>query len=118
MRFMFIVKSSHTGPPPPALVDAMHQLAVREITAGRMLYSGGLTPLAMGAQVRVADGQLRVIDGPFTEAKEVVGGYAVFELNDKQEALSAALEFMTLHKDLFPGWEGTCELRSFASPPG
>ena len=117
MRFMFIVKSASPMPPSPALLEAMHKLADREIKAGRMLDNGGLMPLATGAQVRVADGQLTVTDGPFVEAKEVVGGYAIFELHDKEEALASAVEFMQLHKDLLPGWEGICELRMFASPP-
>jgi hypothetical protein len=107
MRFMFIVKSAHSGPPTPKLIEAMHRLADREIKAGRMLDSGGLTPLAMGAQVRIANGQLSVLDGPFVEAKEVIGGYAIFELQGKEEAVASATEFMQLHKDLMPGWEGT-----------
>jgi hypothetical protein len=82
-----------------------------------MLDSGGLTPLATGAQVRITDGQLSVIDGPFVEAKEVIGGYAIFELRNKEEALAAAVEFMQLHKDFMPGWEGTCECRAFAAGP-
>jgi hypothetical protein len=114
MKFMFIVKSGQAMPPTPKLLEAMHALAQREIKAGRMLDNGGLMPLAMGAQVRVAGGQLSVIDGPFAEAKEVVGGYAVFELPSKEEAVASAVEFMQLHKDLLPGWEGTCELRAFA----
>ena len=97
-------------------MEAMHKLADREIKAGRMLDNGGLTPLAMGAQVRITDGQLSVIDGPFVEAKEVIGGYAIFELRSKEEAVASATEFMQLHKDFLPGWEGTCELRTFASP--
>ena len=116
MRFMFIVNPAHPGPPTPDLMEAVHKLADREIKAGRMLDNGGLTPLAMGAQVRVVDGQLSVLDGPFVEAKEVIGGYAIFELPGKEEALASAKEFMQLHKDLFPGWEGTCELRAFAGP--
>jgi hypothetical protein len=116
MRFMFIVKSAHRGPPTPEILEAMHKLADREIKAGRMLDNGGLTPLAMGAQVRITDGQLSVVDGPFVEAKEVIGGYAIFELRDKEEALASAKQFMQLHKDLMPGWEGVCELRAFASP--
>jgi hypothetical protein len=116
MRFMFIVKSAHTAPPPPKLIEAMHKLADREIKAGRMVDNGGLTPLAMGAQVRITHGQLSVVDGPFVEAKEVIGGYAIFELRDKEEALASAREFMQLHKDLMPEWEGTCELRTFAGP--
>ena len=115
MRFMFIVKSAHPfGPPTPQFLEAMNKLADREIKAGRLLDNGGLMPLATGAQVRITDGQLSVVDGPFVEAKEVIGGYATFELQSKEEAVAAATEFMQLHKDLFPGWEGVCELRAFA----
>jgi hypothetical protein len=114
MKFMFIVKSAHRIPPTPALLEAMHKLANREIKAGRMLDNGGLMPMAEGAQVRIIDGRLSVLDGPFVEAKEVIGGYAVFELHSKEEAVASAVEFMQLHKDLLPGWEGTCELRAFA----
>lgn len=114
MKFMFIVKSAHPMPPTPALLEAMHKLAVREIEAGRMLDNGGLMPLAQGAQVRIANGKLSVLDGPFAETKEVIGGYAVFDLPSKEEALASAVEFMQLHQDLLPGWEGTCELRAFA----
>ena len=116
MRFMYIVTPAFNGPPTPELTDAMHKLADREIKAGRMLDSGGLMPLATGAQVRIRDGELSVVDGPFVEAKEVIGGYAIFELRDKEEAVAAAVEFMQLHKDLMPGWEGTCEVRAFAGP--
>ena len=117
MRFMYIVTSPRPpGSPTPELMEAMHKLADREIKAGRMLDSGGLMPLATGAQVRIADGELSVIDGPFVEAKEVIGGYAIFELRDKEEAVAMAREFMQLHLDHMPGWEGTCELRAFAGP--
>jgi hypothetical protein len=116
MRFMYIVTSAHPGPPTPELLEAMHKLADREIKAGRMLDNGGLMPVAMGARVRIADGQLSVLDGPFVEAKEVIGGYAIFELPGKEEAVAMAVEFMQLHKDLMPGWEGTCEVRTFAGP--
>jgi hypothetical protein len=98
------------------MMEAMNKLADREIKAGRMVDCGGLMPLATGAQVRITDGQLSVVDGPFVEAKEVIGGYAIFELPGKEEALASAKEFMQLHKDFMPGWEGTCELRAFAGP--
>ena len=114
MRFMFMVRSAHAAPPPPKFMEAMHKLADREIKAGRMVDSGALMPLGTGAQVRITDGRLSVLDGPFVEAKEVIGGYAIFELKGKEEAVAAVTEFMQLHKDHFPGWEGTCELRAFA----
>jgi hypothetical protein len=67
MRFVFIVKSAHRGPPSPALMEAMHKLADRK--AGRMLDNGGPMPLATGAQVRITDRELSVVDRPFVEAK-------------------------------------------------
>jgi hypothetical protein len=116
MRFMYIVTSTKPVPPTPALMEAMGKLADREIKAGRMLDNGGLMPVAMGAQVRITDGKLSVVDGPFVETKEMIGGYAIFELRDKEEAVAAAVEFMQLHKEHMPGWEGTCEVRPFAMP--
>jgi hypothetical protein len=104
------------GPPTPALMEAMGRLAEREIKAGRMIDTGGLLPVAMGAQVRITDGKLNVVDGPFVETKEMIGGYAIFELRNKEEAVAAAVEFMQLHKEHMPGWEGTCEVRPFATP--
>ena len=114
MRFMSFITSAHSGPPTPELLEAMNKLANREIKAGRMIDSGGLMPLAAGARVLIADGKLSVIDGPFVEAKEIIGGYAIFEFRNKEEAVASAVEFMQLHKDLMPGWEGTCEVRAFA----
>jgi hypothetical protein len=96
-------------------MEAMYKLTDREIKAGRLLDNGGLMPAATGAEVRIKNGLLSVVDGPFVEAKEVIGGYAIFELPGKEEALGSAKEFMQLHKDLFPGWEGTCELRAIVS---
>ncbi len=120
MRFMYIVTSPQPQMgPTPALLAAVGKLADREIKAGRMLDTGGLMPLATGAQVRITDGKLSVTDGPFVEAKEVVGGYAIFEMRDKDEALAMAREFMQLHVEHLPGWNGTCEVRAFATqgPP-
>ena len=117
MRIMYIVTSSQPMKgPTPALMEAMGKLADREIKAGRMLDTGGLLPVSMGAQVKITDGKLSVVDGPFVETKEMIGGYAIFELRDKQEAVAAAKEFMQLHLDHMPGWEGTCEVRMFATP--
>src|ERR1700748_1632798 len=115
MRFMSIVISSQpmTGPT-PALMEAMGKLTEREIKAGRMVDMGGLAPLQQGAHVTIEGGKLRVTDGPFVEAKEVIGGYAIFEFRDKAEALAMAKEFMQLHLDHMPDWQGTCELRAFA----
>ncbi len=81
-----------------------------------MLDSGGLMPLATGAQVRIADGKLSVVDGPFVEAKEVVGGYAIFELPGKEEAVASARgSSCSSTRTSCRVGNGTCELRAFAS---
>ncbi len=116
MRFMSFVTSAHSGPPTPELIEQMNKLANREIKAGRMIDMGGLMPIATGARVSIANGEISVIDGPFVEAKEVIGGYAIFEFQNKEEALASAVEFMQLHKDFMPDWEGTCEVRALAGP--
>jgi hypothetical protein len=117
MRFMMIVKhTENQGPPPKQLMDAIAKLAEDEAKAGTMLGSGGLGPTAMGARVRLSAGKVTVIDGPFTEAKEVVGGYAQFELKSKEEAVQSAVRFMELHKKHWPGWEGETEVRQMYGP--
>jgi hypothetical protein len=57
-----------------------------------------------------------VIDGPFTESKEIVGGYAQFELPSKEEAVKGAVQFMELHRKHWPGWEGETEIRQMFGP--
>ena len=117
MRFMMLVKSAENyGPPPKALMDEIGKLAQEAANAGTMVESGGLSPTAMSSRVRVSGGKVTAIDGPFTESKEVVGGYAVFELKSKQEALEGALRFMELHKKYWPGWEGETEIRQVFGP--
>jgi len=94
----------------------MANLSEEAVKDGTMLGSGGLGPTSMGARVRLSGGQLTVTDGPFTEAKEVVGGYAQFELKSKEEAIAGALRFMELHKKHWPGWEGETEVRQMFGP--
>jgi hypothetical protein len=117
MRFMILVKSSEqAGPPPKALMDAVVKAGQEAAKSGRMLHSGGLAPTAMSSRVRVSGGNVSVIDGPFTEAKEVVGGYAMFEFESQKEAIEAAQQFMELHRQHWPGWEGESEIRQIFEP--
>jgi len=112
MRFMMMVKhAENAGRPPKELMDAMASLSEEAVKAGTMLGGGGLAPTAQSTRVRVSSGQLTVIDGPFTETKEVVGGYAEFELKSKEEAIEGAVRFMELHRKHWPGWEGETEIR-------
>lgn len=121
MRFMSIVtapSSASYGNPTPELLEAMGKLADREIKAGRMIDNGGLMPIDQAVRITIVDGKLSVLDGPFVEAKEVIGGYSITEMASKEEAVALAIEFMQLHKDHMPGWEGTCEVRAFAGFAG
>jgi hypothetical protein len=114
MRFMFIMHGEGHGPPTPELAEAIHALAKREIEAGRMIADGGLMPPPICAQVRLKSGRLVITDGPFTESKEVIGGFAIFELSDMAAAIQLAEMFMDLHRQHAPGWEGRCEIRQLA----
>ncbi|HEY6126900.1 MAG TPA: YciI family protein [Candidatus Acidoferrum sp.] len=118
MRFMMLVKHAQelSGPPPQALMNAMEKLTAEANRAGTMVTGGGLAPVAASTQVRVANGKRTTIDGPFTESKEIVGGFAIFDLKSKQEAIEGAEKFMELHRLHWPGWEGTTEVRQIFGP--
>ena len=117
MRFMTLVKSAETSAPPPlALMDAIGKLGAEAAGKGVMVEMGGLLPTAMGARVRLAGGKLTVTDGPFTEAKEVIGGYAVYAVKSKEEALEWTRRFMALHQEHWKGWEGEVEVRQLYDP--
>jgi hypothetical protein len=114
---MMLVKSAeNSGPPPKELMDVIGKLGEEAVKSGAMLLTGGLAPTAMSTRVRLSRGKITATDGPFTEAKEVIGGFAVFELKSKKEAIESALAFMELHKQYWPGWEGETEVRQIFGP--
>lgn len=119
MRFMTMVKAAeNSGPPPQELMDAIGRLGEEAGRAGVMVEMGGLLPSAAGARVSVKGGKVTVTDGPFSEAKEVVGGYAVFDVKSKEEAIEWTKRFMELHREHWRGWEGETEVRQlFDGPP-
>jgi hypothetical protein len=118
MRFMMMVKhpENYSGPPPKALMDAMDQIIQEAAKNGSMVITGGLAPTAQSHRVRLSGGKISVIDGPFTETKEVVGGFAIMNFKSKEEALQAAKDFMELHRQHWPGWEGESEVRQMFGP--
>jgi hypothetical protein len=121
MRFMSLVKSkeSKLSPPPKSLMEAIDKLVQEVAKEGCvMVQAGGLFPTFAGARVRLDGGKVTVTDGPFTEAKEVVGGFAVFDVKSKAEMIKLTERFMALHKVHMPGWEGECEIRQMAEPGG
>jgi hypothetical protein len=77
----------------------------------------GLQPSSAGARVRLQAGKITVMDGPFTETKEIVGGYAIMDARSHDEALDLARRFMELHLKHWPAFEGECELRPFEAGP-
>jgi hypothetical protein len=119
---MSMVKSSENyrlGAPPQALMDAINELGQEMTKAGTMVDMGGLLPTAMGAyRVRQSRGKLSVTDGPFSETKEVIGGYAVFDVQSKEEAMELTMRFMELHLKHWPEWEGETEVRQMFEGPG
>jgi hypothetical protein len=117
MRFMTMVKSAEkSGPPPPSLMAAIAKLGEQAAKEGVLVETGGLMPTALGARVRLTGGKLFVTDGPFMETKEVIGGYAVYEVSSKEEAIEHTRRFMQLHIDHWPGWEGETEIRQIFGP--
>ena len=120
MRFMMLVKGAdNMGLPPQALLDAIDKSTAKALKAGTMITAGGLLPSAAGGRVRLSNGKLTVTDGPFAEAKELIGGFAIFEFKSKREAIESAREFMQLHVEHWPGWEGETEVRQMMDqPPG
>src|SRR5262249_45757314 len=115
MRYMMIVKGSEnfatSGPPPAALIEAIGKLGEEAAKKGTMVSFGGLRPTSAGARLRITKGKIVTTDGPFTEAKEVIGGFSIFNLASKEEALAEARKFMELHRIHWPSWEGETEIR-------
>jgi hypothetical protein len=114
-----MVKSTeNAGPPPEPLMAAIAKLGEEAMRAGVMVETGGLLPSAMGARVRLSAGKLIVSDGPFAESKELIGGYAVYDVKSKKEAIEWASRFMQLHKEHWPRWEGESEIRQMFDAAG
>lgn len=119
MKYMTFVRhpeSYRESGPPKALMEAMGKFVDRLISEGKFVDGGGLLPSKEGVRMRIAKGRLTVIDGPFTEAKEVIGGYAILKTESRAEALRIATEFMELHQKYWPEFEGESELRPMFAP--
>jgi hypothetical protein len=119
MRYLILIKSveGKMGPPPPALMQAIAAIGGEATQAGALVETRGLLPTAAGALVRVSGGRITVTDGPFAEGKEVIGGYAAYEVASKEEAIRWSRRFMELHAEHWPGWEGETEIRQVMAPP-
>jgi hypothetical protein len=106
MRFLSIYKNvERNTPPSPDEMARMGKLIEDWMKSGKLLATEGCMPSALGARVRVDGKKFTVSDGPFTEAKELVGGFAILDAPSKEAAIEYVKEFLQ-----FTG-EGECELR-------
>lgn len=114
MKFLMLIKHSENfrlETVPQGLMDAMGKFVEEGFKSGILKDTAGLKGTKEGFRVRQSGGKLSVTDGPFTEAKEVVGGYAMVEVKSREEALKVARQFMDLHLKHWPSFEGECEVR-------
>ena len=116
MRCMMFIK--HTQDygkvqPPAGLYEDMGKFIEETTKSGNFVGGAGLQPTSAGTRVRLKGGKITVVDGPFTESKEIVGGYAIIDAKSRDEALALARRFMELHLKHWPTFEGECEMRPF-----
>jgi hypothetical protein len=117
MRFMMLIKVEEgSGPAEPSqeLMVEMGKLMEEMNRAGVLLETAGLRPTEEGTRVHWDHGKLDVLDGPFAEAKEVVGGYSIVQAKSREEAVEWAKRFVRIHGD---DWEVTTEIRQIEEPP-
>jgi len=114
MRYMMFIKHTedYRGKTiPPGLMEAMGEFVGENMKNGKLVDTNGLKSSHAGKKVQLRGGQLQVIDGPFTESKEIVGGYAIVEAESDKDALDLATKFMDIHRIHWPEFEGECEVR-------
>jgi hypothetical protein len=85
-----------TEPPPPELYEKMGTFVEEAINAGVIVATGGIAPTSEGTKITLKDGQFTVVDGPFAEAKEIVGGWAIMECRDMDEAIEWSKRFVSV----------------------
>ena len=112
MKFLSIYKTAErNAPPSQEEMSKMGKLVEEGFKAGWLLSTEGCLPSALGARVRLSGEKLTVTDGPFTEAKELVGGFAILRTNSKQEAIELAKQFLPV------AGGGECEIRQLFTAP-
>ncbi len=118
MRYMMLIKRPgdyDVSKVPQALFGAMGEFVEAQIKKGTFVDGAGLQPLSKATRVRISGGKIAVSDGPFAEAKEVVGGYSLIEAKTHAEAVEIAREVMELHRIHWPEFEGESEVRPLES---
>lgn len=121
MKFMVMIKGNkdyEAGiPPKPELMEAIGRHTAEMMQAGVVLETGGLLPSFRGAKVHLSKGAFSVTDGPFAEAKELIGGYAIIRANSKEEVIQHTRHFLQIHADVLgPSYEAEAEIREMFDP--
>ena len=119
MKYLTFIRHSESyreAGPPKALMEAMGRFVDQSFKDGTLVDTGGLLPSRDGTRVRLTKGKITVTDGPFTETKEVIGGWAILKADSKAEAIRIATEFMELHRKYWPEFEGESEVRPMFDP--
>src|SRR5579859_2866882 len=100
MKFLLTYEQNPSLPPPtPEKMAAIGAYSQKMMQSGVVLMTGGLVRPSRGIHVECEKGKARVVDGPFTETKELIDGFALVEVNSKEEAVRLASEFMELAGD-------------------
>ena len=115
MRFISMIRIDEgTGQvPSEKLMSDMGKLMEELTRSGQLISTAGLRPTSEGVRVRLRRGALSTVDGPFTETKEVIGGYAILEAKSKAEAIELTRRFLKIHGD---EWDIECEVRQLDGP--
>lgn len=115
-KFMTIVRGAENhAPPPPALFEALDNLM--KDAGKRIVGVGGLLGSDKGARARLSKGEITVTDGPFAEAKEVIGGFAIYDVASLNEAKEWTRRFLDLHVEHYPGFNCEVEIREMMEGP-
>jgi hypothetical protein len=114
MRYMMFIKHTEdyrNAEVPASLYEEMGKFIEEATRKGNFVSGAGLQPTSAGTRVTLKGGKITVVDGPFTESKEIVGGYSIIDAKTREEALDLATRFMELHRTHWPAFEGECEMR-------
>ena len=115
MRFLSMIRIDENSGQVPSeqLMRDMGKLMDEMTREGVLVRTAGLRPTAEGKRVRLRKGQLSTVDGPFTETKEVIGGFAILEAESMPAAIELTRRFLLVHGD---GWDIECEVRPLDGP--
>ena len=115
MRFLSMIRIDENSGRVPSeqLMNDMGKLIEEMTREGTLIHTAGLRPTTDGVRVRLRNGKLSTVDGPFAETKEVIGGFAILEARSMKEAIEVTKRFLRIHGD---EWDIECEVRQLDGP--